>query len=190
MTYSHDKYGTEPRGHYIAGTYGERAPLGYAFPLLAGERERGDVAGYLEHLRAYLDPRPEPAARGPYEQEDIVSAILNRQIARRAMASSQLAELIQERRRIAQKHIADIDFRLEDVRSQLSILRMLHGPLDQRDAGTVERRLLDLERQKRQAQRQLWQDTAELEQSLLEQRAEYITAKRRMDMLLGDADGL
>lgn len=188
MTHSYDTYHEDPCGRYAASPYREPALPGYAFPLLARETEDRGATDYFEQLRADLDPQAYSTARDPPEQEDVVSAILNRQIARRALASSQLAELIQERRKMAQKHIADIDFRLEDVRSQLSILRIVHGPLAQRETSTVERRLLDLERQKRQVQRQLWQDTAELEQNLLEQRAEYITAKRRMGMLLGDTD--
>lgn len=176
-----------------SGDYTPTGPASYSFPLMGRSEPGRPASSYLDQLTQYLDP-PSQSAHASGEQadegEDVVSAILNRQIARQAMASSQLAELIQERRKMAQKHIADIDFRLEDVRSQLSILRMIHGPLAHKETGTVERRLLDLERQKRQVQRQLWQDTAELEQNLLEQRSDYVTAQRRMEMLQGGPYGL
>lgn len=177
---------------YRSHAYGPAELGSYSFPLMGRSEPGRSASSYLDQLTHYLDPPSQSAyARGEQADkgEDVVSAILNRQIARRALASSQLVELIQERRKMAQKHIADIDFRLEDVRSQLSILSMIHGPLAHKETGTVERRLLDLERQKRQVQRQLWQDTAELEQNLLEQRSDYVTAKRRMEMLQGGSDG-
>ena len=123
----------------------------------------------------------------PSRPNDLVSTVFGNQAAEHAVNSTHVANLIQERREMAQKHLADIKFRLDDLITDRSILRMLNSPESERRWINVDRQILDLEKQQREIQTRLWKDTLDLQDRLLEERSEYMATRRRSQFLSGGA---
>lgn len=123
----------------------------------------------------------------PPQPNDLVSTVFGQQAAEHAVNSTHVANLIQERREMAKKHLDDIKFRLDDLIRDRSILRMLNSPESDRRLINMDRQLFDLERQQREIQTRLWKDTLDLEDRLLEERSEYQATRRRSEFLSGGA---
>ena len=141
------------------------------------------AANYLQKFDRILED-----IRQPYDQQtfDIPSAVFANQAAEHAMNSYHLASLIQQRRAMAEKHMADIKFRLNDLLEDRSITKMLHFPVDGKKIVDIERQILDLEKQQRDIQSRLWKDTLDLKSTLLAERSEYLATKRRSRFLGGE----
>jgi len=159
-------------------------------PAYGLSRTRSDESSNYQPASAYLQQfdRILEDIRQPYDQQafDIASAVFANQAAEHAMSSYHLASLIQQRRAMADKHLADIKFRLNDLLEDRSITKMLHFPIDGKKLVDIERQILDLEKQQRDIQSRLWKDTLELQTKLLQERSEYLATKRRSRFLGGE----
>ncbi|MGC9454935.1 MAG: hypothetical protein ACP5HU_08715, partial [Phycisphaerae bacterium] len=95
MAYSHTykPYSSPSDTYSQPGAYRPAASDSYGFLPSSEHAWSGPADASLNQLAHYLDPKSLPDAEPgqPQQQEDIVSAVLNRQIERRAMTSSQLA---------------------------------------------------------------------------------------------------
>lgn len=159
--------------------------------IVAEERDyRSPTDRYLAQVDASLHEargRVQVGAGG--ETGDIVSMVFGNQAAAHELTSRQLANLIEERRAITQRHLRDVDARLDELRERKPFRRQ--GPFFPDDASLteVERQILSLEMQRRTIALELWRDTQELRTSLVDARREQDSASRRIRYLTGDNYG-
>lgn len=137
---------------------------------------------YLHYVDEILR-RSQPAI--PENPFDLASLVFANQASQHSLSSSQLAQLIQERRAMADIHKFNIKFRLDDLISARSIVKMLDPADSGGRLGSVERQILDLDKQERDLQTAVWKDTLELRTTLLEERSQYHGTLRRRRMLQG-----
>ncbi len=176
--YTNNDYGIKPRGEY-----GDSSAYGLSWAKHNGFGNYRLAVAYLQRVDRMLEN-----IRQPYEKEtfDIPSTVFANQTAEHALNSYHLAGLIQHRREMAKKHLADIKFRLDDLLDDKSITKMLNLASDSNKLTNIERQILDLEKQQRDIQCSLWKDTLELQSSLLQERSEYQATKRRARFLGGE----
>ena len=173
-----NNYTSGPWGKYRdSPAYGLLGPQNYE---LCNYRP---AANYLQRVDRMLED-----IRQPYDRQtfDIPSAVFANQAAEHALSSYHLADVIQQRRGMAKKHMADIKFRLNDLIEERSISKMLNFSADTRKVINIERQILDLEKQQRDIQSRLWKDTLDLQSTLLQERSEYLATKRRSRFLGGE----
>ena len=140
------------------------------------------VERYLHNVDTILQ-RSQPIL--PENPFDLASLVFANQASQHSLSSSQLAQLIQERRAMADIHKANIKFRLDDLVSARSIAKMLDPADSSGRLGNAERQILDLDKQERDLQTALWKDTLELRTKLLEERSQYHATLRRTHMMQG-----
>lgn len=141
---------------------------------------------YLHYVDEILQRSQPAAAENTF---NLVSLVFANQTAQHSLSSGQFAHLIQERRRLAEIHKANIKFRLDDLISAKSIAKMFDPQGEGKRLTNVERQILDLDKQERDIQTSLWKDTLELRTKLLEERSLYHATARRIQMLRGGAYG-
>ncbi len=96
-----------------------------------------------------------------------------------------LANVLYERTALHKSHLKDIDRRLMESLERLSIIRM-HFQLDGgKTQQTLERLVIDLEKQRHEEETSFWKDSTEVRQQLFEGATTYSATTRRKDMLLG-----
>ena len=139
---------------------------------------------YLKHMDDLMNQAQPAYTSQPF---DLVSAVFGNQAAKHRLTSNHLAELIQERAALASHHKGEIRSRLTELSGALSIARMLKLPDSDRRINNVERMIVDLEKQERDTELNLWKDTLELRTNLLEARTQYHATSRRMNFLAGGA---
>ena len=115
--------------------------------------------------------------------------MFNNQAATHAASSLHLADLIVERRKQADKHLADIQWRLDEVMARKPLRLGGIGSFDDLKLTDVEKQILDLERQKRDVEVALWRDVLELRKTLVTERREYRETRNRMAYLAGGSNG-
>ena len=121
---------------------------------------------------------------------DLVSLVFNNQAAIHAVSSSHLADLIIERRNKAEKHLGDIQWRLNEVLTRKPLrFKGIASPADEEKITDVEKQILDLEKQKREIQLGLWRDLLDLRKDLVTERREYRDTRNRMAYLAGSESG-
>lgn len=140
------------------------------------------VDRYLQHVDEILKQSQPILPDNPF---DLASLVFANQASQHSLSSSQLAQLIQERRAMADIHKFNIKFRLDDLISARSIVKMLDPADSGGRLGSVERQILDLDKQERDLQTSVWKDTLELRTKLLEERSQYHGTIRRTQMLQG-----
>jgi hypothetical protein len=141
---------------------------------------------YFRHVDELLNKAHALDTRDP---SDLVSAVFANQAAKHETTSQHLAYLIQERAILAARHHQDIRHRLSEMFEAFSICQMLKLPESDRRLGNIERSILDLEKQERDAQLGLWKDTLELRTTLFEERSQSCATRRRMQFLAGGTYG-
>ena len=141
---------------------------------------------YLREVDKLLEKAQQPYSSS---SDDLVSAVFANQAAKHQMTSYQLVWLIYERKVLAERHKRDIQHRLGEMFEARSITKMLNPADDGRRLNTVERQIIDLERQEHDAELGLWKDTLELRTQLLEERTEYQATRRRINLLSGGQYG-
>lgn len=111
---------------------------------------------------------------------DVVSLVFGNQAMTHEVTSRQLAHVIEERRTITQRHLNEVQRRLDELLERKPFRRQ--GPVFPDDASLtdVERQILMLEFQKRDLEVNLWRDTQELRTSLVSERRECETTRRRI----------
>lgn len=111
---------------------------------------------------------------------DLLSLILGRQANEHADTAATLSRLILKRRDLTRKQIDDIQWRIDDLMSR----RPIH-PLPEGKIAEAEKMIIDLERQKQQAEVNEWRDLLEIRRALLEERRAYDGASARWRYLGG-----
>lgn len=152
--------------------------------IVAEERDyRSPTDRYLDQVDASLQEARDRVPAGA--TGDIVSLVFGNQSITHELTSRQLAHLIEERRGITQRHLRDVEARLDELRERKPFRRQ--GPFFPDDATLteVERQILNLEMQKRALELDLWRDTHELRTNLVNERREQETARRRISYLAG-----
>jgi len=143
------------------------------------------AAVYLAQMDAFL-ARLTPSSS---ESQDPVDLVFSQQAGRHDLQLHHLADLTSQRRRLAEIHRFNLRFRLDDLIAARSTVKML-DPMDRgRRLGTIEKQILDLDRQQRDLEIGLWKDTLELQEKLLDARREYHAVGRRQAWLTGERDG-
>lgn len=96
-----------------------------------------------------------------------------------------LVNLINERRHLHKRHIADINHTHMHMQERL-FGAQLHGRLDgYRNALRMEQVLTQLDEQKRREELQCWKDTMEIREQMVEAAKEYGALRHRMSLLQG-----
>ncbi|MBP7936870.1 MAG: hypothetical protein KA354_19690 [Phycisphaerae bacterium] len=147
------------------------------------DSRRTPVERYLDHVDQFLArSRPHTMYGGP---GDPVSWVFGNQMASHEVSARHFAELVEERRALTQRHLRDIQWRLDELWERRPLRR--RGPFmyDDGELNDVEREILELEKEKRALQINLWRDTQELRSTLVTERREADNTRRRIDYLAG-----
>jgi hypothetical protein len=102
-----------------------------------------------------------------------------------AISVKHLLNLLYERSRLHHRHLKDIDHRLMDCHSRLSIARLLSPVETDREAMNLEKLIVALEKDRRKEELDFWKDSKDLREGLFEQAMEYGATSRRARMLSG-----
>jgi hypothetical protein len=122
---------------------------------------------------------------------NLVAAVFGNQMVQHEVNSQHLAHVIAERRALARKHLADIQWRLDPLLEcrPIRAAYLARSPQQERAIQDTERQILDLEKQKRDVELALWRDILELRQDLSTQRQEAFGTRRRIGYLGGALGG-
>lgn len=151
------------------------------------EAKLNPVDRYLKQLdQALAESRPQPAYR---DVNDPASWVFADQIMTHEVSTRQLAHLIEERRALNQRHLDDVQWRLDELLERRPLRRRGAFSIDDGEVNDVERGILDLEKQKRALELTLWRDTQELRSTLVNERREAALTRRRVSYLVGSSDG-
>lgn len=123
------------------------------------------------------------------DANDIVSLVFANRVNTHQAGCRDLARLVIERRELNKKHLADVQWRLDEMLERKPWRGGARAHSDIFDVTEVERQILDLEKQKRALEVALWRDTQELRTTLSEKRTELDALQRRMGYLVGGEDG-
>jgi hypothetical protein len=96
-------------------------------------------------------------------------------------------KLIFQREELLKRAIREIDERRNVVMNRLSVALRPYSGRTPQEVSRVERTLLDLESERRDAYLQFWKDAATEQKELLEIAAEYLAARDRASLLDGTA---
>ena len=148
--------------------------------------DRSPAERYLSEVDQSLQ---EARHHVPYSGNDIASLVFANQAMTHEVSSRQLAHLIHERRALTEKHLRDLQWRLDQLLERKPLRP--HGPGFHDDASLteVERQILNLEWQKRALELAQWKDTHELRSNLVNERRERETTYRRISYLAGGKYG-
>ncbi|MCB9852793.1 MAG: hypothetical protein H6819_06835 [Phycisphaerales bacterium] len=122
---------------------------------------------------------------------DVASFVFTNQVAANETTSRQLAYVIEERRALQQRHLKDIQFRIDELMERKPLRRPGLGFYDDATLTEVERQILKLELEKRDVELALWRDTHELRSSLVNERRDREATRRRLGYFVaGDYGGV
>ena len=171
--------------HYGAGKR-SRIFLNHAASTRTDYSQTSDT--YLEQLDEMFSAAEESAGYTPYSaSSDLVSLVFSGQRASSAVTSQQLSDLVLERRTLNERHLKDVEKRLEEAIAKRPL--PIKYPADPQGHAQqwnqAQKLVLDLERQQRDLQVTLWRDLLDLRKALLEERREHRALNRRMQFLGG-----
>jgi len=143
---------------------------------------------YFDNLKKDVPLLHESLSPQPEAQEypsTLADQVFGHQKREQRISVKHLINLLYERSRFHYRHLKDIDSRLMDCHSRLSVARML-SPM-RADMGQVnlERLIVALEKERRKEELSFWKDSRELRQELFEHTREYGATARRARMLSG-----
>jgi plasmid replication initiation protein len=119
----------------------------------------------------------------------VAEQVFGNQARQQRIALRHAANVLYERALLHRTHVKDIDRRLTEFQEKLSIIKM-HFPLDGgRTQQTLEKTIIDLEKQRHDEELGFWKDSAEIRQQLFEDAAAYSATQHRRDILCGVEDG-
>jgi len=121
----------------------------------------------------------------PAVPADLVSFVFGNQDLEHDLASQQLAYVVEERRALTQRHLRDVQWRLDELIERRPLRSRSLGAYDGASLTEVERQIHQLEREKRALELDLWRDTHELRTELVKERQEREATRRRMGYLAG-----
>jgi len=120
---------------------------------------------------------------------DIAATVFGNQQAQQETKTRHLAELIYERLALGKRQLRDVDVSIEQLRHLMPLRPRGPGRYVDGTLNEAERRILDLERQKRALELTLWRDTVELRTNVLIERLEHDALRRRLALLAGGPYG-
>jgi plasmid replication initiation protein len=139
------------------------------------DRFRPDVFLLQEALSSYCGP----------QASTVAEQVFGSQARQQRIALRHSANILYERALLHKSHVKDIDRRLMEFQEKLSILKM-HFPLDGgRTQQTLEKLIIDLEKQRHEEELGFWKDSTEVRQQLFEDAATYSATRHRKDLLCG-----
>ncbi len=113
----------------------------------------------------------------------LADQVFGSQARRERLSLQQLTHLLYDRGLLHKKHLCDIDHRHMDCQERLFIARELSPNADSRQQASLERLLVQLEKDKRDEELGFWKDTLTLRQELLEKAGEYRATRDRWQHL-------
>ncbi len=120
---------------------------------------------------------------------DPVAWVFGHQVSAHDIIARHLTFLIEERRALARRQLADIGWRLGELMERRPLRLHTAFTVETGELNDVERAILDLEKQKRALEVALWRDTQELRGTVVTERQEADDTKRRMNYLTGGSYG-
>ena len=139
------------------------------------ERLKPDAALLKEALSSYPGP----------ESSTVAEQVFGNQARQQRISLRHFANILYERALLHRSHVKDIDRRLMEFQEKLSIIKM-HFPLDGgRTQQTLEKLIIDLEKQRHDEELGFWKDSTEVRQQLFEDAATYSATRHRRDLLCG-----
>jgi hypothetical protein len=147
----------------------------------AGNRYFDNLKRDVPLLEETLAPAPETQAYAA----TLAEQVFGQQKREHRTSLKHLVNLLYERSRLHHRHLADIDHRLMDCHSRLSIARMLSPARPDLEQVNLERLIVALEKDRRKAELDFWKDSKDLREGLFEGAMEYGAASRRARMLSG-----
>ena len=119
----------------------------------------------------------------PGEYVSLAEQVFGSQARQQKLSMRHLANLLEERVRLHQRHLKDIAHRDMHIQERL-FGAQLHWKLDGgRRATNLEKILVELDKDKRQEELALWKDTAELRTKMFELAGEYGALQHRLSLL-------
>jgi len=126
-----------------------------------------------------------PAREAPEYPATLAEQVFGQQKREHRTSLKHLVNLLYERSMLHHRHLADIDDRLLDCHSRLSIARMMSPVQADREAMNLEKLIVQLEKDRRKEELDFWKDSKELREGLFEHAMEYGATARRARMLSG-----
>jgi len=143
------------------------------------DRFRPDSTLLHQALSSYCAP----------QASTVAEQVFVNQARQQGISLRHFANILYERALLHRSHVKDIDRRLMEFQEKLSILKM-HFPLDGgRTQQTLEKLIIDLEKQRHDAELGFWKDSTEIRHGLFENAATYSATRHRKDILCGVEDG-
>jgi hypothetical protein len=139
------------------------------------DRFRPDVILLQEALASYSG----------LEASTVAEQVFGNQARQQRISLRHFVNILYERSFLYKAHVKDIDRRLMEFQEKLSIIKM-HFPLDGgRTQQTLEKLIIDLEKQRHDEELGFWKDSTEVRQQLFEDAATYSATRHRKDLLCG-----
>jgi len=148
------------------------------------EPSRQSPEQYLQRFDRDANTAYSENAEGYSTSDDLVSFVFGNQLRDHAANSHAQARLIVDRLRLTRQHLADVQWRLDQIAERKPISVPGDGKL-----SDVEKQIIDLEKQKRQIQLNEWRDLLDLRKAVAEERRAYHNVTARMNYLAGGYDG-
>lgn len=151
------------------------------------DRDLSETQRYLGHVDKAITTHTHSGTDNGSPQ-NLVSWVFRNQTAQRAIRSYQLASILSERRELARRQLRDLKWRLNELQDRKPL--RLKGPAFEDDfkLTDVEKQILDLEKQQRSLELELWRDSLDPRQRLVEERREYQATRSRIGYLTGGFD--
>jgi hypothetical protein len=143
---------------------------------------------YFDSLKTdvpLLEETLAPAAEVPEYPATLAEQVFGHQKRQHRTSLKHFVNLLYERSRLYHRHLKDIDHRLMDCQSRLSIARLMSPVETDREAMNLEKLIVSLEKDRRKAELDFWKDSKDLREGLFEQAIEYGATSRRARMLSG-----
>jgi len=143
------------------------------------DRFSPDAALLQEALSTYCGP----------QASTVAEQVFGNQARQQRISLRHFANTLYERALLHKSHVKDIDRRLMEFQEKLSIVKM-NFPVDGgKTQQTLEKIILDLEKQRHEEELGFWKDSTEVRQQLFEDAATYSATRHRKDLLCGVEDG-
>ena len=143
---------------------------------------------YFDSLKKDVPLLEETLASSPEAPEypaTLAEQVFGHQKREQRVSVKHLLNLLYERSRLHYRHLKDIDHRLMDCHSRLSIARDLSPIRADLEQVNLERLIVGLEKDRRKAELDFWKDSKDLREGLFEGAMEYGATARRARMLSG-----
>jgi hypothetical protein len=143
---------------------------------------------YLSALEKDIPLLQESLASAPEGIEyptTLAEQVFGHQKLEQRVSVKHLMNLLYERSRLHHRHLRDIDHRLMDCQSRLSIARLLSPVETDREAMNLEKLIVSLEKDRRKEELGFWKDNADIRKELFEHTKDYGATARRARMLSG-----